>query len=82
MIVFDDDVRNYIRPSTRQGQFIRVVHAIEQAELGKRTDFAKPFLHFQEFLKRRGIVLVLSDFYEQPETVIKTVEPLRFRATN
>ena len=24
--------------------------------LGKRTDFAKPFVHFQEFLKRRGIV--------------------------
>jgi len=23
--------------------------------------------------------VVLSDFYEQPETIIKTVEPLRFR---
>ena len=49
------------------------MHAIEHAELGKRTDFAKPFLHFQEFLKRRGIVVVISDFWEQPETVIKTV---------
>jgi uncharacterized protein (DUF58 family) len=79
VIVFDDDIRNYIRPSTRQGQFHRLVHAIEHAELGKRTDFAKPFLHFQEFLKRRGIVLVLSDFWERPETVIKTVQPLRFK---
>ncbi len=79
VIVFDDDIRNYIRPSTRQGQFHRLVHAIEHAELGKRTDFAKPFLHFQEFLKRRGIVLVFSDFWEQPETVIKTVQPLRFK---
>jgi uncharacterized protein (DUF58 family) len=79
VIVFDDDIRNYIRPSTRQGQFHRLVHAIEHAELGKRTDFAKPFLHFQEFLKRRGIVLVFSDFWERPETVIKTVQPLRFK---
>jgi uncharacterized protein (DUF58 family) len=79
VIVFDDDIRNYIRPSTRQGQFHRLVHAIEHAELGKRTDFAKPFLHFQEFLKRRGIVLVISDFWEQPETVIRTVQPLRFK---
>jgi len=79
VIVFDDDIRNYVRPSTRQGQFHRLVHAIEHAELGKRTDFAKPFLHFQEFLKRRGIVLVLSDFWEQPETVIRTVQPLRFK---
>jgi len=79
VIVFDDDIRTYVRPSTRQGQFHRLVHAIEHAELGKRTDFAKPFLHFQEFLKRRGIVLVLSDFWEQPETVIRTVQPLRFK---
>lgn len=80
VIVFDDDVRNYIRPSTRQGQFFRVVHAINNAEAtGRRTDFRKPFIHFQQFLKRRGIVLVISDFYEQPEVVIETVSPLRFR---
>ena len=79
VIVFDDEVRNYVQPSTRQGQFMRVVHAIEKAELGTRTDFAKPFIHFQEFLRRRGIVVVISDFWEQPENVIKTVEPLRFR---
>src|SRR5271169_908458 len=79
VIIFDDDVRNYVQPSTRQGQFMRVAHAIEKAQLGTRTDFAKPFIHFQEFLRRRGIVVVLSDFYEQPETVINTVAPLRFR---
>jgi uncharacterized protein (DUF58 family) len=81
-IVFDDDVRNYVRPSTRQGQFMRVAHAIESAKLGIRTNFAKPFIHFQEFLRRRGIVVVLSDFYEQPETVIGTVAPLRFRGND
>ena len=46
---------------------------------GTRTDFAKPFVHFQNFLHRRGIVVVISDFYEQPETIVKTVEPLRYR---
>jgi len=82
VIVFDDDVRNYVPPSTRQGQFMRVAHAVEKAQLGTRTDFAKPFVHFQSFLRRRGIVVVISDFYEQPETVIKTVEPLRFRGND
>ena len=44
-----------------------------------RTDFVKPFIHFQNFQHRRGIVVVLSDFYEQPETIVKTIEPLRYR---
>ena len=79
LIVFDDDVQNYVAPSTRQGQLFRLLHAIEKAEPGTRTDFAKPFVHFQQFLHRRGMVVVISDFYEEPETIVKTVEPLRFR---
>jgi len=79
LIVFDQDVVNYVAPSTRQGQLFRLLHAVERAEAGTRTDFAKPFAHFQNFLKRRGMVVVLSDFYEQPETIVKTVAPLRFR---
>jgi uncharacterized protein (DUF58 family) len=79
LIVFDQDVSNYIAPSTRQGQLMRILHAIEKAEGGSRTDFSKPFFHFQQFLKRRGIVVVLSDFYEQPEQIIRVVEPLRYR---
>jgi uncharacterized protein (DUF58 family) len=79
LIVFDEEVANYVQPSTRQGQLFRLLHAIEKAEPGTRTDFAKPFVHFQNFLHRRGIVVVLSDFYEQPDIIVKTVEPLRYR---
>ena len=35
----------------------------------------------QEFHRRRGIVAAISDFWETPEKIIKTVEPLRFRGT-
>jgi uncharacterized protein (DUF58 family) len=82
LIVFDEDVSNYVAPSTRQGQLFRLLHAIERAEAGTRTDFAKPFAHFQNFLRRRGIVVVLSDFYERPDVIISTVEPLRYRGND
>jgi uncharacterized protein (DUF58 family) len=81
LIVFDDEVRNYIRPSTRQGQLYRLLAGLEQAEPAARTDFGKPMQHFQQFLNRRGIVLVISDFYEQPETIVKAIEPLRFHGS-
>ncbi len=79
LIVFDDEVRNHLVPSSRQGQLMRLLHALERIELGSRTDFQKPFLHFQQFLFRPGIVAVISDFYQDPDVVIKTIEPLRFR---
>ncbi|MCC6538877.1 MAG: DUF58 domain-containing protein [Bryobacterales bacterium] len=79
LIVFDDEVRNFIPPSTRQGQLHRLLHGVEKAEPRARTDFLRPFEHFQEFMKRRGIAAVISDFWAQPEEIVKAVAPLRFR---
>jgi uncharacterized protein (DUF58 family) len=78
LIVFDDEVREYIRPSMRPGQLSRLFAALEQAEARERTNFAKPLQHFQNFLHRRGIAIVISDFYEQPQTIVDTIAPLRY----
>ena len=78
LITFDDEIRNYVRPSTRQGQLHRLLAGLEQAEARARTDFAKPMRYFQEFLKRRGIVIIVSDFWESPESIVRTIEPLRY----
>ncbi len=78
LIVFDDEVRDYVRPSTRQGQLARLFASLDGAEPHARTDLAKPMRHFQELLRRRGIAIVISDFYEDPEAVVKAIEPLRF----
>jgi uncharacterized protein (DUF58 family) len=78
LIVFDDNVRDYIRPSTRPGQLARLFAGLERATPRARTDFARPFTHFQNSLHRRGIAIVISDFYEDPETILHSIAPLRF----
>jgi uncharacterized protein (DUF58 family) len=82
LIVFEDEVREYIRPATRTGQLSRLFAGLERVEPRARTDFAKPLTHFQNFLHRRGIVIVISDFYEDPETIVRTIAPLRFRGND
>ena len=79
LIIFHDDVANFIRPSARQGQLMRLLYGIDRAQLGVRTDYRRPFFELQQFLRRRGITVLISDFFEDPETIIQTVEPLRFR---
>ena len=56
----------------------RLLHAVEKAEVGTRTDYARPFAHLREFLHRRGLIVCISDFWEKPDDVIKTIAPLRF----
>jgi len=79
LIVFDEKVRDILRPSTRPGQLGRLFAALERAEPHARTDLAKPLHHFQELLHRRGIATVISDFYEDPRSIVRAVEPLRYR---
>ena len=78
LIVFDDAVREYVNPSTRQGQLPRLLAALERAEPHARTNFEKPFHYFQELLHRRGMAVVISDFYSNPAEIVHAVEPLRF----
>jgi uncharacterized protein (DUF58 family) len=78
LIVFDDEVRQFVQPSTKQGQLARLLHAIEKAEVGTRTDYARPFDHLREFLHRRGLIVVISDFWEPPEQIVKTIAPMRY----
>ena len=71
LLVFDDEVRDYMRPSTRQGQLQRLFAGLELAEPRARTSFDAPMQHLQAFLQRRGIVVIFSDFYAAPEAIIR-----------
>jgi len=82
VLVFDDQVRNYVAPSSRHGQLFRLLHALDKATPGARTDFAEPFLHMLNLQRHRGMVVVISDFYEAPDRVIRIMEPLRYRGSD
>ena len=79
IIIFDDEVRQYVKPSARQGQMHRILHAVDNAVPGKRTDYAKPYFHVAQFLQRRGIVVLISDFFQDPGLIAKTIAPLRWK---
>src|SRR6185312_10497115 len=78
LIVFDDEVREFVRPSTRAGQLARLLAALEAAEPRARTDLSKPLGHFQQYLRRRGLAVLISDFFASPAEIVRAAEPLRF----
>ena len=79
LVVFDDEVRDVVRPSTRTGQLHRLLASLEHAAPRARTRFAAPLEHLQGLVRRRGIIVLLSDLYERPQTIVRAVEPLAFR---
>jgi uncharacterized protein (DUF58 family) len=79
LIVFDDDVRAHRRPSSRPGHLQGILHAIDKTEPGTGTDLRVPIERFREFEKGRGLVAVISDFYCEPEALLKGVQPLAYQ---
>jgi len=78
MLLFDTDIQDRIRARTRRGQLPYLLHMLDRAKPGKGTDFAGPLRKAMQFLHRRGIVVLISDFYEAPEVVMRAVRGLQF----
>ncbi len=76
LIVFDEQVRQYLPPSTRPGQLHGILHALEKAQPAARTHTHAAIEHLQRFSSKRGLVAVISDFYHDPQDLVKAVRPL------
>jgi uncharacterized protein (DUF58 family) len=79
LIIFDEKVRDYRHPSSRSGHLRSILHMLERAEPATGTNMELPFDHFRQYVTRRGLVAVVSDFYADPDTVVKAVRPLAYQ---
>ena len=79
LIVFDEQVRQYRPPTSRSGGLAGIIHAIDGVQAGSGTDLIGCFQRFREHLQRRGLVIVISDLYCDPDSMSKAVQPLAYR---
>jgi uncharacterized protein (DUF58 family) len=78
LIVFDEVIRQYRPPTSRAGSLSGLIHAIDSVQAGHATDLVGCFQRFREHLQRRGLVVVISDLYCDPEAMSKAVQPLAY----
>jgi uncharacterized protein (DUF58 family) len=81
-ISYDDDVIDYIPARGSIGHLNTVLHAIERAHAGEKTDFVKSLVKVSERIRRRGIVVVISDLYEEPNQVLSGLRHLALRGND
>jgi uncharacterized protein (DUF58 family) len=62
LVVFDEEVDEYIPARFRHGQLRQIYMALEKAEGGKSTDLTKPLERVAGQMRKRGMVIVISDF--------------------
>jgi len=81
-ISYDDDIVDYIPARGSIGHLNTVLHAIERARAGEKTDFVNSLVKVSDRIRRRGIVVVISDLYEEPQKVMSGLRHLAFRGND
>ncbi len=77
LITFDSKVREFIPNRTRITHLHHVLETMIKTEPGKDTALAPVLESLAQRLKRRGLVILISDFFDDPAAILKAIGVLR-----
>jgi uncharacterized protein (DUF58 family) len=61
LLTFDEAVREYLPARNRQGHLRQLMLALEQPAGGEATDLTAPLRRMAELVRKRGVVILISD---------------------
>jgi uncharacterized protein (DUF58 family) len=85
LATYSDTLQTYLPPSLKpshQNLILKTLSETSQkvsAERGKKTDSAAALAKFAERLDKRSLIIVLSDFWDEPEKIIAALKHFRHR---
>ena len=80
LVTFDEDIVDFVPPSAKHLEV--VLHKIDRMKPGRRGALGPPLAKVAEAIRRRGIMVLISDFYEEPEAVLDAVKVLRYKGND
>lgn len=82
LIAFDREVRTHVPALSRTGHMRTIFGRMEQLEAGNETNLSKMLHEAAERIYRRGIIVIISDFYDEPEPLINALQHLKFKGND
>lgn len=80
LVTFDTDIVDRVPPSARHLDI--VLHTLERATATRPGQLSAPLRKLAEHFGRRGVVVLISDLYDEPEAIFEALAPIRFRGSD
>jgi uncharacterized protein (DUF58 family) len=77
LVTFDHEIVEYVPCSMKN--YNTALHVLDRAEAGRPGALREPLLTATERLRRKGVLVLVSDFYQEPDEIMASVVPLRAR---
>ena len=79
LVTFDREVRALVRASSNPSHLRQLLHVMENAVAQRKTNTGPIFHDLAERLKKRGIVLILSDLFDDVNSMMAGLKHFRHR---
>lgn len=79
---FDDQIRERIPAKSTRGHLHSILQSLDRVSPGSVSDMGKPLHELADSIKRRGIVVIISDLLDDPEKIIDGLKHFRFNGNN
>ena len=76
---FDKEVRSFIPASSSMGHMRPIRATLATAKAERKTELSAVFHAMAERLRPRGLVVIISDFFDDPEKILKALQHFRHR---
>jgi len=80
LTAFDSDIVEHVPPSAKHMDV--VLHMLDRLKPASPGSLRAPLHKMAEHFGRRGLIILISDLYEEPDAVIEAIGPLRFRGND
>jgi uncharacterized protein (DUF58 family) len=77
LVTFDREVRSLVRPSGNPSHLKEILHVMQNSPAERKTAIGPIFHELAERFKRRGIVIVLSDLFDDVEAMMTGLKHFR-----
>lgn len=76
-VAFDNDIVEFVPPSAKHMEV--TLHVLDRLQPANPGSLREPMNKIAEHFGRRGVLVLVSDLYEEPDAVLEAIAPLRFR---
>ncbi|MHC4777083.1 MAG: DUF58 domain-containing protein [Planctomycetota bacterium] len=79
LATFDKQINRFLPPSSHGSHLKNILHAIEESDPGEKTDVGIILHETAERMKKRGLVILLSDLLDQSDNLASGLQHLRHK---
>jgi uncharacterized protein (DUF58 family) len=82
VVTFSDRIENFVPPRAKRDYMTEILHALENRAPAGDTNLGKILEELAGQIKRRGLVVVVSDLLDEPERILKALKLFRFKGND